>query len=344
MYRLHASSVSTFKSCRRRWNWGDRNRMNLEPKLQDPRLFTGRLLHYVLEQRYKRRLTVDEAIKTFVDLESRNDTGIGLRRDELSEILDLARGMMWHYELWQSRMTKQKSVLADTAFEFVALEQKFDVPLQDNKGRTHPGLRIAGKFDGVVRRKSDDTWWLWELKTAASISDRVLRLPIDEQVSTYLLAAERLYKRPFAGVVYTTMRKKVPQMPKVLTNGNLSQTKTTQSFDSFVEYAKQHHGNNKALINELYGDYLSDLHADGNAFFDRRPVYRTADQLREIEMDLFYIGSEMQANPRLYPRSGPHCAFCPYMEPCFNMERADEILASHFRVNTSREMTEDTDV
>jgi hypothetical protein len=318
--------------------------MNLEPKVQDPRLFTGRLLHYILEQRYKRRLTVDEAIRTFVELERQNESGIGIRREELTEILDLARGMLWHYELWQARLTSQKSLLADTAFEFVALEQKFEVPLSDHTGRTLTDMALAGKFDGVVRRKSDDTWWLWELKTAASINDRILRLPVDEQVTIYLAAAQRMYKRPFAGVVYTTMRKKVPQMPKVLANGNLSQAKTTQSFDSFVAFAKQHHGNNKALINELYGDYLSDLHSEPNGYFDRRFVFRTADQLADMEADIRYIGREMIDNPRIYYRSGPHCNFCPYQAPCFEMERADEILATRYRVNTSREMTEDSDV
>lgn len=328
MYEIHISDVRTFKSCRRKWNWASPLRENLEKRIPYAPFFTGRAIHHCLEFYHRDGVRLDDSLKEFLENERETMEKVGRlwpqEEATFAEQIVLIAGMLEHYWQWT---TKEKGRFSDENLEVISMETEFKVPLYNPYGKKSNKVILAGRFDGLVRKKDDGSYWLWEVKTCRSIKEFVRTLDNDEQAGAYMIAAQEVYNVPVTGVLYNLMRKKVPTRPAVRRNdGMLSQNKQidTTAF-AYVDAALKHHADDfddkKSLnkfVRSYYGNFIQTLLERGNEFFARIPIYRSATELRNLRSDLWTVALEMtrQSTP-IYPSPGwNNCNFCHFKPPC----------------------------
>jgi hypothetical protein len=184
---LTNSSISSFKTCARKYYW----RYCRELELQDTAesLTLGSEVHRFLEGFYRQ--------EPFV-----LDTG-GLS----PKATGILEGLSEAYPL----------LYADdfTLFDVVAVEKNLDgAILNPETGRGARDFRFGGKIDALVRMKADHYGFragdlvLLEHKTAARVDEAYLaRLELDSQIRLYSLYLERELKIPIAGVLYNIILK-----------------------------------------------------------------------------------------------------------------------------------------
>jgi hypothetical protein len=297
-------------------------RGNLTPLTLYTPFYFGSLVHYALDQRYTYGIDHLDAIEAFKDqhaseraaasrpyTESENET--------IEKQAALARQVLAHYDQWARTET---GPYADRNLEFVSTEQAFRTPIRTARNRRDPRFVLAGRFDGVVRSKTDGLLYLWEIKTTRSIGERVKQLALEEQANAYTLAAQDVLGQPIAGIVYTLIRKKAPESPRVLKNGLLSRAVDIDTTaDHFVNCVRAHHGAQatREFIKANYNDVLAELLTQPNKFFARVVIRRTREELQTAARDLYAVAREMRnPNTPVYAHAGTHCNYCLFREPC----------------------------
>lgn len=349
-YEVHVSDVRAFKSCRRKWHWSSPLGLNLEPDKPYAPFFLGRVIHTALELYYRSngRMSMYDAtdIATTIEREKMEVAGTLWDTEEemLEENTELAFGMMENYDIWQRSGEQQNSVWGDANLEFLDMETVFTVPLRTAKGNPSSKVFLGGRFDGLVRRRDDNTLWLFESKTTRSIMELQRTLAFDEQAGAYIYAAQELLGEAVYGVVYNIMRKKVPTKPQLLKNGTLSKNKsidtTVHTYWQAVQDA--HPEWTKEEMLEEYNDILQILHEKENKFFNRTIVRRTPQEIEELANNLRIVSLEMtRDNTPLYPSPGwNNCTFCRFTGPCLSMNAGSDyqsILDAEYRQRSDRE-------
>lgn len=334
MPEIHISDVLAFKACRRKWNFSSQLRSNLTPIERYTPFFIGSAVHYCLERHYRDQCQPERALASYLAIEK-----IDPSDPTISEHLPLIVGMVDHYLLWQSKDT---SPYADNKLEFVALEQRFRIPLRTPTGKRMRGVYLAGRFDGLVRSLHDGRLYLHEIKTTRSCLERSRQLPYDEQTNAYLIAASEWCREQVAGVIYTLLRKKAPDKPTILKDGYLSQAKNQDTTaEYYVKAMKDHHAGYAGDPMMLYNDYklfINYLLAQPNRYFMRLVVKRTNTELVNAANDLYSVAREMLSkHTAIYPHGSPECNYCFYREPCAMLNAGldpAEVLATNYVNNT----------
>jgi hypothetical protein len=329
-YSVHWSDVQRFKECRWAWDCASPSRRNLTPRDRYAPFFTGSMMHHVLEMRYRFDTPPFDAINSFLAQEAQL-APIDASDPQIYDQINLVLGIAKHYDLWQHY---DQTMLADANFEFVAPEQDFITPLWSNSRKR---INLVGRFDGVVKHLSSGKLYLWELKTTRSLIERERQLALDGQADCYINAASRILDQPIYGVVYTLMRKKVPDFPKVISNGTLS---VVQSQDTtaewFLDCVKQHHSiglevmsvdQRKAFIKNHYSELLNYLTGQPNKYFSRLIVQRSESELNQSWRELQDVAREMISKPTIYRTDGPHCNYCLFRTPCIAQRQARDHIA-----------------
>lgn len=361
--------------------------MNLEPNIPYVPFFLGQGIHHALHYKYEG--LADSAVMAF-DIWAEKELlrldklegGMSLEdKSKLQQNITLGRGMLEHYELWQSKQDGQND---DVNLEFLALElSSNDVPLirpdgeyqlpffddEPMDGWVNYGLRL----DGVVKRKSDNTYWVLEHKTARSIDELVQSLDNDNQAGMYAWAAQHLLGLRVSGILYNIMRKKVPTQARTLKDGGLSQDKSIDT--TFEVYKKQlddlawewagdestvlgwetmtpeAHAEAKAQQQQALFDgvrhKLYDIHKDmlqvlfdkGNTFFRRVEVRRTQTELELLAENNRLIAKKMlDPQEPVYPSPlWANCNFCRFKQPCLMVMRGADptpLLQERYRTRT----------
>lgn len=331
-FEIHVSDLRSFKQCRRKWNWSSMLRMGLEPQRPYAPFFTGRAVHHCLEHYYSNKhVPFEKSLEQFLDIELKHMQESGAlwqaERETIDEQIELIRGITSHYKQWVSYTAD--TPWGDNNLEFIAMEVKFHVPLYSPTGGRSSKVDLGGRFDGLVRRKDNGTYWIWEAKTTRSINELERSLVNDEQAGAYMLAAEQMFNVKVSGVLYNIMRKKIPSKPSVLQNGTLSKNKSidTTAYAYMDAAVKQHPDWTKQQILIEYEEILDILLNKGNDFFRRVGIYRTANELKQIQKDLWSVGLEMtRSNVAIYPSpSWMNCNFCHFRAPCLAMNAGSDV-------------------
>lgn len=317
-YKVHISDVMRYKSCRQAWQWSSPLKSNLTPKDKYAPFFTGSLVHHCLEMKHTIGLPTSQAIKMFLDQECTPEQ----KQDQtILDQVQLVYGLMQHYDLWQKQDT---SWLADSNFEFIANEQDFATIIQRNSRSI---IELVGRFDGVVKSLTNGKYYLWEIKTTRSIAEREKQLALDSQADAYTNAATRMLGVPIEGIVYTLIRKKIPDFPKVLQNGNLSAA-TSQDITAYyyLDCIKRHHSEvldsldlvaTKAFIKSMYGNTLEALLNNDKPYFKRVLVQRSATELANSWNELKLVSREMiSKRTPIYLNESYGCNYCLFRNPC----------------------------
>lgn len=345
---IHISDIRAFKQCRRKWDWSSMLRRGLEPDKPYAPFFTGRAIHHALEHYYKTGTDFGVSLSAFLEHEQAEMERTGalwpVEEAIIQDQIILIEGLLEHYKIW---LQYEHGRWSDEQLEFISLETPFSVPLRAPTGRPSSKVFLAGRFDGIVRRRDDGTYWLWETKTARSIDELKRSLDNDEQAGTYMLAAQELFNVPITGVLYNIIRKKLPTAPRVLQNGMLS---VNQSIDTtayyYMSFAMSHHSDwDRSAVLAAYGDILQTLLDRGNQFFARVPIYRTQSELAQLAKDLWTVALEMtRSSTPIYPSpSWMNCNFCHFRAPCLAMNAGADvefILSQEFRPRAQWESLE----
>ena len=327
---IHISDIRTFRQCRRKWLWSSPLGRNLEPTVPYVPFFTGRAIHHALEMYYSpKHIPLAKGLDQFLIEESKVIEQLGplwpVEKASFESEVEMMRGILDHYQLWTSLDNK---VYSDKNLEFISLETEFDVPLRTATGKVSAKARLGGRFDGVVKHKPTDTYWIWECKTTRSVKELIHSLANDEQCGVYIHAAQEMLGVPVAGVLYNIIRKKVPTRPKELQNGTLSQASNIDCTAFFYRQCvtDMYPDWSPDTIHGFYGPLLDSLVSKENEFFMRFPIYRTPYEIKGLMKNIFYTANEM-LNPKLqlYPApSWLNCTMCHFRSPCLTMNSGGE--------------------
>jgi hypothetical protein len=328
---IHVSDVKTFLQCRRLWDFSSNLRQGLERKVTYSPFFLGRMVHWCLQVYYEGEYqTPLAAMPTFLEGEIQQLESVGRlweqEKDIINEAVELASGMLQHYTLWQSTQT---GTWSDQNLDFISLETQFNVPLITPSGRASTKVNLAGRFDGIVRRRDNGTLWLWETKTAQSIDRLLTSLDNEFQPGVYLMAAEQLLGEQISGVLYNILRKKIPTQPRLLQRGVLSQDKTIDTtLEIYAQAIRETHPDwTKDERLEVYGEMLNFLAQKGNTFFLRQPFRRTPAEMDNLRRDIHLISLEMsRPDVHIYPHPNwAYCGRCAFRSPCLGMNQGMDI-------------------
>jgi len=350
-FEYHVTDGLNFRSCRRRWEFGSKIRMNLEPDRPVLALWTGTALHYGMQLYYQppgppdalRMLDgVDKYIRGEINLIRNRVPDLNDEQDEgLRKNADLIMGMLEHYAMWAPSWDTPDNPECETGHPIIAevleVEHKFNVPLiVDNE--EIPGIRIRGMMDGVIRDQNSFLWVL-EHKSAAQFRERH-HLLFDEQPGVYVYAAGIELGEPIRGVLYNLLRKKVPTVPEVLKYGGLTKRANIDSTYEVYLATIKNHGLNPAD----YEDILGILRDKGNKFFRRVEVERRPKQLSQLTYRIRQVAEDMQ-NGQIY--ASPEvmkCSMCPFEPVCIAIEDDADwkyILNSGYRTREEHPEPED---
>lgn len=260
----------------------------LRPKQEEARFLLGRAVHKFLEVYYEDGY--DTAYKTFKDYVQQNFP----QTEEAHEQADLAEGMIKHYAKWAEQ---------NDNFTVLGTEVPFELDIN--------GTKFRGIIDGIVQIGKEI--WAMEHKTANQINTR--HTLIDKQISTYVMVGREL-GIPITGVIYNTLRKALPQKPRVLKNGRLSTSLNNNiTYSSYIDAIEE-----LGHTPEMYQDVLDELKARENTFFHREFVPRTEASSEETWDDIRKTEALKQAlvGANIFPRNDTRdCVWdCPFVDLC----------------------------
>lgn len=328
-YEIHITDVSNFLQCRRQWNWSSNLRQHLTTIEPYEPFYFGTVVHKALEWYHEPMYS--KCIDRDVFL-----------RQEIPNIpdafIDYVDQLLAEYVIWQKSI--EASDLHDSNYETLAVEQPFKIKMTTPLGVKSNKFRFAGKTDRVTRSKLDGQLYIHEYKTSTSIDNLVKQLPMVYQPTAYMLAMQEVYNEPIAGVVYTIIRKKLPEDPDVLKNGLLSKNKSIDTTaEHYLAYARQHHSDwTDVQIKAEYGEILQRLLSEPNKFFRRVLVKRNEAELKQMQRVLYDVAKEMtNSKLAIYPNPSYFCNNCLFRIPCELMSKGEDynpIISAHYTRNT----------
>lgn len=317
---IHISDLSQFTSCRRKWDWSSPLRRHLQPAILPKPLIFGQCIHIAMEAGYqdcigKEQMDFDflAAVTTFRDALDRRKEMVEHRQgplwdDEKSMFSDmdhLGVIMLKHYSLWAPYYDKD--------YQLMSSEELFRVALPGERN-----ICYEGRFDGIVRDKTG-RYFVLEFKTTRSLSGMsgVYR---SMQSSMYTWAAQQLYDPRVQGLTYRVLRKREPDMPKVLQNGDFSRAKSQKTTIEWVKYCldrMSEKGHDRRALRRAADGLITMLGGRENEFFTYKVITRNSTTMQNALKAIKHVGNEM-ANPHveIFPVTGYHCSFCGFRDPC----------------------------
>lgn len=324
---LTHSRLRTWRDCKRRHRlvyldgW--------RPRREDPALSFGRLAHEGLEGWWLAEpgQRLHEAVVRI--------TGRAQDLYQEAAVQELLRG---YDAKWAVEME---------AYEVLAVEASFTAPLVNP--RTAAASRtylIAGKVDAVVRERATGRVLLVEHKTTSdSIEDGAStywrRLAMDGQVSHYYVGAEALGFQ-VEGCLYDVLLrpgqrpKQVPVLDEdgvkivVGSDGERVRTANGKKWRESADSAKGYVLQTRDETPQEYAERIrADIEATPEKYFQRKPVPRTEDDLRDYLFDAWAearaireaeLAGRSPRNPEACHRFGQ----CPFWEACANGLRLED--------------------
>lgn len=207
--RIRTSERKAFKRCPQRWAWAYMD--DLESKRQKDALWFGTGVHEALAAYYGKKglkrgphpaeTWAEWCSGEYRTLKSTSDFDEVTYLDARALGIAMLEGYVEEYEGQEDWL------------HMIAVETPFQVMFQRADGSE---FEYDGTFDGVFRDLRTDRLWLFEHKTAKTISDS--HLPLDDQAGSYLavapdiLAEKGIFKRgdKIDGILYNFLRKQLP--------------------------------------------------------------------------------------------------------------------------------------
>lgn len=343
---VHTSDRIAFKRCRRKWELGSYMRRNLTSIRLNDKLWLGTGVHDALAAYYDSLASAEpvDLQESFASwCEKQIDEIIEKagslwdeQKDMIKEQMMLGSGMLINYQQWAT--TEDPKWFKRVAFT----EKDFKLPIFHPTTGTLIGWYV-GKVDGVVEDEYG-LYWLLEHKTAAAIDTD--KLPLDEQCTAYIWAAEQIYGVKLEGVIYNILRKKLPRVPEPLKKGGLSKAMNIDTtWQTYMEALVDLYGQEQAEV-EAQGQYkeiLTHLYEQGNKFFVRERVRRNRYEIANAGIQIAYEFLDMtREDLYLYRNPTRDCMWdCDFRSVCLCMSDGSDsqyLIDSCYKVRTPQEM------
>jgi hypothetical protein len=271
------------------------------------------------------------------------------QESEFMEHRELGIRMMQYYRDYAERVDD---------FRVIAVEHDFSVTIpvpdgyllnSDRFGVNRDGCLMAfderiegmapvhyrGRMDMIIQDQVSGMYGMMDHKTTSDVpgeQDYELKLEMDEQMTSYLWAAEMeaaIHDLPYTDIdfiVYQAIRKAFPRYPTVTSRApffSVDRTKESTTYNLLLEYIEKEglqvvaENNDKA---KAYIEYLKEVGDD--QFILRTTVRRNRHQIQMAGQRIFLEAIDMLNNPAIYPnmRQDWSCIRCPFRAPCLAME------------------------
>lgn len=327
---IRTSDRIAFKQCRRKWGWSSHLKGNLGAKQWAAPLWFGSAIHYALEDfhGYNYFGSASNAFRAFCIATSKQ--AVRILPPDANSMYELGIQMMDYYQnMWLPRRERTETFWINGQPQ-VEVNFAIEIPLDE-----YPNLaelaRINGAdaiiYRGTIDRVAVDRFgnlWVVEYKTAKMAAHS--HYMTDPQVSTYMWAAQHIYDRPVAGVVYYQFVKEEPKEPRILSSGKISTSQ--QQATSYPLYSK--------ALTDFYGhpdkappenrEFLNTLSMreteNRDRYIQREYVTRNAHQCdAEAEKIILELEDMLNPNLPLYPNPVRQCPFmCSFLGTCVTMD------------------------
>lgn len=169
--RIDVSEVKAFRTCKRQWAFSSRNRLNLAPRVQPKALTFGTHFHECLHGLYTGATW--EKIERYID-----------QNLEAQEDRKLLKNMISEY---------MKEVLPQDLEDYEVLDIEYRFSMDTPQLTKWIDLQLCGSIDMIVRRKTDNTIWGFEHKSAKTFKSDFM-VGMDEQPALYTIALQEYIK------------------------------------------------------------------------------------------------------------------------------------------------------
>lgn len=317
---IRTSERLLFRRCRRLWGWNSPHKMNLEVASKPDYFWFGTGMHYALEDYHG----VKQYGHPSVAFQAYTMATLAAKQapDTWKELTSLGIEMMSYYADYWLSSRKRDSMDAWVYNGVPQTEVRFEIelPIRGPQGQR---VMYRGTIDAMYMDEEGQLW-VKEYKSAKAF--RLHHFDTDDQITAYCWAAECIYGRPIAGVVYQQHRKQLPKPPAILASGKVSCNK--QMSTSYAMY--------REVLMDVYGDpkyfpadnmkYLNDLavgeESDADPFIRRDLIYRNQYQAAaQGEKILLEIEDILREDLPLYPNPSKDCSWlCPLESVCVAMD------------------------
>lgn len=323
---IRTSDRTSFRRCRRKWNWSYVHRGNREARRRGNPLWLGSAFHFAMEDfhGYNQFGKPSEAIKAYAKATRAVPGGKDSVPEDWEELTDLGVRMLDYYSDYWLKLRDPLKTFVYQGKPQVEVRFEIDIPFDAS---TYGFDRVVyqGTFDRVVEDEYGRLWIL-DYKTAKVFQTG--HFDIDSQVSTYCWAGNHLYDgRKIEGFIYQQHKKTLPSSPKFL--------KTTRMFSTANNQSTSHPMYREALLG-LYGDikrapaanieFLNNLAAEegeGRDKYIRRDFLERGEAICRAQSNIILAEVSEMLNPNtlLYPNPTRDCSWdCSFYQACVNMD------------------------
>lgn len=313
VYRLHMSERTTFKRCRREWDFSSRNRQNLEPTAGSGLVDFTQALRDALAVYYFPgmwewdRAIVQPLVHQALDRSLRGQAEGAIGEEALQELQSRGHALLDAYAAWAPTVDHFTPIRVDTDFEV-------NVPDPARPGTsllTAAGdeVKLYGRVDLLVI-DSDDAYWVVQHRLVSDGWADHDALQLDEQTITWAWAWPQFYLgMQISGTIYNEMRADAGELPIPVP----------------VSEGRPQVGHRRmyARSGTVSGERL---HAEGTDAFRRTRIRRTATELAATGVDLAAeVNAAISPNLQIYPSPSPEvCSRCLYRSPCLIVNQGED--------------------
>lgn len=348
---LTHSRMSTRKACARKHYIA--YELGVRPDYGARPLRMGAAIHIGIDQRAQgasENAAIWNAVASYQEMPAWANTD-ELQREWINEGETVARLLKGYFARWGCCDGQPLGVGVASV---VASEMAFDLPIRNpDTGGCSTVFRLAGKIDKIVILE-DGRLAVMEHKTCSEDlgpeSDYWRRLRIDQQISTYILAARQL-GYDVETVLYDVIRKPEisPRQIPVLdgdgvkivldAQGNRVRTKDGKKWRESGDAAAGYTLQQRREEPHEFGERLTaDIESRPEFYFARKEIPRLESDLAEFEAELWQIQQEIresQKHGRHFRNTNQCLVFgkCPYFGPCTDgVDLAEHLPAGFVRV------------
>lgn len=354
MKEIHISDARQFLSCRRAWDFSSPLRMGYEPDPTPIHYLVGRLVHFGMYAMYEEGVHPVYAYQQMLDHHIAKKEPTLAIPDEKSvrwTQVNMGREVVNNYWKWVSG-----NDAPDEGWETISNETTFHLPMYNDEGRISNKIGYGGRYDRLARWAGDPKVrkpgiWLWEFKTTAREPTQEWLL-LDNQVTSYLYAAQQVIGEPIEGIHFRFLKKKFPDKPRRIRGGvelsraiNSGSQGVQSTYDLYVEAIEELADDLLKLayndepvpeimrerkihkLKQEYGDVLDTLAGRGwEEYFLTFDIGKTQTEIRNATRDLWQLGLEMTRDSvKIYPApEWQKCRFCSFREPCIMLNRGED--------------------
>lgn len=327
---LRTSDRTSFKGCRRRWNWQSNLRQNLEPKQGQNALWFGTGIHFALEEYFDPtcdrpwKARPSEAFQAYV--KATQIVGRQEMPPDWEELSEMGIAILDYFvDSWLPLRDPLKTYVHDGIPQ---LEVNFQIDVPFDVKAMYPDSPYDNVvYSGTMDRVTIDEnglLWIVDYKTAKVM--KASHFANDPQVTAYCWAASQLYGREVGGLIYWQFAKVVPKQPEPLVSGKISTAQNQRTTRPLYK---------KALV-DYYGSvekapsaniqFLNQLamqeSPDQDAYIRRDRIWKNRRSLEaEGAKILMELEDILNPNLQLYPNPTFMCpSTCAFYEVCVSMD------------------------